>query len=105
MQEDFGDNSLLNILEAEGQVPHVFELYKKSLKALSHLQIKGHEGLNYDYCITSKEFGKQAIMADLLYFKYYFLDALQIPYDKEKLIDDLDALSNYLSYVKNKFFL
>ncbi len=25
-------------------------------------------------------------MSDLLYFKYYFLDTLQIPHDKEKLM-------------------
>ena len=36
-------------------------------------------------------------MADLLYFKYYFLDGLRKPYDKQKLIDDFEALSNYLT--------
>jgi hypothetical protein len=50
-------------------------------------------------------FGKQAIMADLLYFKYYFFDALAKPYDKQKLIDDFEALSNYLSYTEYKYFM
>lgn len=104
-QQDFGDVSLLNILEAEGYTENVFNLFKKSLKSLAHLQVNGDKGLDYDWCITSKEFGKQAILADLLYFKYYFLDTLKIPYDKEKLIDDFDALSNYLSHVANKFFM
>ena len=49
--------------------------------------------------------GKQAIMADLLYFKYYFLDALRQPYDKQKLIDDFEALSNYLSHTEYKYFM
>ena len=44
-------------------------------------------------------------MADLLYFKYYFLDALRRPYDKQKLIDDFEALSNYLSHTEYKFFM
>ncbi|MEO6838446.1 MAG: RNase adapter RapZ, partial [Ginsengibacter sp.] len=57
------------------------------------------------YCLTSKEFGKQAILSDLLYFKYYFLDTLKIPYDKEKLIDDFEALSNYLTHVEYKYFM
>lgn len=104
-QQDFGDLSLLNILETEGYSKRVYELFKKSLKGLAHLQIQGDKGFNYDWCITSREFGKQAIMADLLYFKYYFLDTLKIPYDKEKLIDDFEALSNYLSHVTNKFFM
>ena len=105
IQQDFGNNSLLNTLEQEGQCPHVFELYKKSLRSLAQLQIEGDKTMNYDYCITSKEFGKQAILSDLLYFKYYFIDALKIPYDKERLLDDFDALSNYLSHVEHKYFM
>mgnify|MGYP000853193030 CR=1 FL=1 len=105
IQEDFGDTSLLNVLETEGHNEHVYQLYKKSLLALANLQINGDKGLNYDWCITSKEFGKQAIISDLLYFKYYFLDTLKIPYDKEKLIDDFEALATYLSHVEHKYFM
>ena len=53
----------------------------------------------------NKEFGKEAIMADLLYFKYYFLDALRKPYDKQKLIKDFEALSNYLTHTEYKYFM
>ncbi len=105
LQEDFGDTSLLNKLEAQGYDDYVFGLYKKSLDALAHLQIKADAGLDYNDCITSKEFGKQAIVSDLLYFKYYFLDTLKIPYDKEKLISDFDALSTYLAHVDHKYFM
>lgn len=105
IQEDFGDISLLNILEAKGYNDEVYALYKKSLTFLARLQIKGDEGLDYSKCLTNATFGKQAIMADLLYFKYYFLDALRRPYDKQKLIDDFEALSNYLSHTAYKFFM
>ena len=105
IQEDFGDTSLLNKLEQYGYNEYVYGLFQKSLKALASLQIAGHEGLDYGHCLTSREFGKQAILSDLLYFKYYFLDTLQIPYDKEKLIEDFDALSTYLSYVDHKYFM
>lgn len=105
LQEDLGNVSLLNALEKQGYTPEVYALFQQSLHALARLQILGHEGLNYDWCITSKEFGKQAILADLLYFKYYFLDTLKIPYDKEQLIEDFEALSTYLSHVDHKYFL
>ncbi|MBL7725383.1 MAG: phosphotransferase [Chitinophagaceae bacterium] len=105
LQEDFGDVSLLNHLESKGFTDEVYELFKKSLEALAQLQVKGDEGLNYNKCLTNKEFGKQAIMADLLYFKYYFLDALRKPYDKQKLIDDFEALSNYLTHTEYKYFM
>jgi RNase adapter protein RapZ len=105
IQEDFGDVSLLNKLEEKGFTAEVYELYKKSLQQLALLQVKGHDGLDYKKCLTNAAFGKQAIMADLLYFKYYFLDALRRPYDKQKLLDDFEALSNYLSHTEYKYFM
>src|ERR1700741_4376037 len=105
LQENFGDISLLNRLESEGYCKNVYDLFKKSLEALADLQVKGDEGLNYHLCLTNMEFGRQAIMADLLYFKYYFLDALRRPYDKQKLLDDFEALSNYLYHTEYKYFM
>ena len=105
LQEDFGDRSLLNVLEEKKFTDEVYFLFKKSLVALAELHVKGDEGLNYNLCLTNAEFGKQAIMADLLYFKYYFLDALRRPYDKQKLIDDFEALSTYLTRTEYKYFM
>ncbi|MEP6584636.1 MAG: RNase adapter RapZ [Ginsengibacter sp.] len=105
IQQDFGDDSLLTKLEENGLTDYVYGLFKKSLKGLAWLQIEGNKNFDYSNCITSKEFGKQAIVSDLLYFKYYFLDTLKIAYDKEKLIDDFEALSNYLTNVQHKHFM
>ena len=105
LQQDLGDTSLLNELEVKGYQDEVYKLYEQTLKQLAHLQIKGHHNLNYEWCITSKEFGKQAILSDLLYFKYYFLDTLKIPYDKEQLVDDFEALSMYLARADHKYFM
>ncbi len=105
LQEDFGDISLLNKLESGGFTDDVYQLFKKSLAELARLQVNGDDGLDYNQCLTNTEFGKQAIMADLLYFKYYFLDALRKPYDKQKLIDDFEALSNYLTHTEYKYFM
>ncbi len=105
LQEDFGDESLLHHLETKGFTDEVYALFAKTTAALAQLQVKGDEGLNYNKCLTNKEFGKQAILADLLYFKYYFLDALRRPYDKQKLIDDFEALSNYLTHTEYQYFL
>jgi len=105
IQEDFGDVSLLNELEKKGHNETVYALFQQSLEELARLQIRGDNELDYNWAITSKEFGKQAILSDLLYFKYYFLDTLQIPYDKERLIDDFEALSTYLTHVDHKYFM
>lgn len=105
IQEDFGDTSLINKLEENGLTPDVYNLYKESLVQLARLQFTGNKDLDYEKCLTNTSFGKQAIMADLLYFKYYFLDALRRPYNKQKLIDDFEALSNYLSHTEFKYFM
>lgn len=105
LQEDFGEVSLLNRLEKEGFTGELYQLFRQSLVELARLQVKGDEGLDYSRCLTNEEFGKEAIMADLLYFKYYFLDALRKPYDKQKLIHDFEALSNYLTHTEYKYFM
>lgn len=105
IQEDFGNVSLLSLIEKEGHSNHVYSLFKKSLRNLARIQVLGHSGLDYNQCITAKEFGKQAIISDLLYFKYYFLDTLQHPYDKQALLDDFEALSIYLTKTEYKYFM
>jgi aminoglycoside/choline kinase family phosphotransferase len=105
LQTDLGDQSLMMALESDGYTPQVKQLFADSLAALAELQVKGDAGLDYSKCLTAKEFGKQAIMSDLLYFKYYFLDTLQRPYDKQALIDDFDALATYLTHTEYKFFM
>ena len=97
LQEDVGTTSLLDVLELEGKTDAVFALFQKSLTALAKLQIQGAQGLDYNHCLTSKSFGKHSILTDLLYYKYYFLDTLQYPYDKQALIDELELLSEQLA--------
>lgn len=103
--EDLGKESLLDNLEAKGFSDEVFKLYKKSLSALAKMQILGAKDLDFERSLTAKEFGKQAILSDLLYFKYYFIDPLKIAYDKQQLIEDFDALASYLTKTEHKMFM
>jgi len=105
IQEDLGTETLLNVLETKGFTQEVYDLYRQTLTELARLQITGGHNLDYDLCLTNKEFGKQAILNDLLYFKYYFLDTLKLPYDKQALLDDFDALATYLTFTEGKHFL
>ncbi|NCI45386.1 RapZ C-terminal domain-containing protein [Sediminibacterium soli] len=105
LQQDLGTDSLLNKLEQHGHQAYAYGLFQKSLAALARLQVLGDSGLDYSWCLTAREFGKQAILSDLLYFKYYFLDTLQLPYDKQAMLDDFDALSTYLTRTEYKYFM
>src|SRR3982750_235162 len=43
LQEDFGNTSLLNVLEEDGFSEAVYNLFRESLHQLARLQIIGHE--------------------------------------------------------------
>lgn len=66
IQEDLERDSLLDKLEQHGHNDYTYGLFKQSLQQLAKVQILGDNGLNYDLCLTAKEFGKQAILSDIL---------------------------------------
>jgi aminoglycoside/choline kinase family phosphotransferase len=105
IQEDLGTESLLDKLEQYGYTDYTYGLYQQTLRELAKVQILGDRGLDYERCLTAKEFGKQAILSDLLYFKYYFVDTLKVPYDKQAMLDDFETLSSYLNNSDQKYFL
>ncbi len=105
IQEDLGPISLLNVFQKEGYTKTVYNLYKKSLEKLSLMQIKGHENLDYYKCFSTRKFNYQTIIADLYYFKFCFIDALKISYDKQKLADDFDTFIEYLTQTEHQYFM
>lgn len=105
LQEDLGTESLLDKLEQHGHNSYTYGLYRQTLRQLANVQINGDKGLNYERCLTAKEFGKQAILSDLLYFKYYFVDTLKIPYDKQAMLNDFETISSFLDSSNYKYFL
>ena len=105
VQSDLGDISLFDIIQKEGFSERVKMLFKKTCDALAMLQVKGGEGLDYANCIATRSFDKQAIYSDLLYFLYYFVRALDLPYDKNLLLNDFELLSSYLTQEEHHFFM
>jgi len=105
IQEDKGKENLLDKIIQLGKGEEVYSLYKKSLSQLASMQILGDKELDYNQCFAAKSFGKQAILNDLLYFKYYFLDTLSIPYNKQLLQDEMEALSTFLAETEHQYFM
>ncbi len=105
IQEDMGKENLLDKIEQFGKDEKVFSLYQKSLSQLARIQIEGDKDLDYNKCFAAKSFGKQAILNDLLYFKYYFLDTLSIPYNKIILQEEMETLSTFLAETEHQYFM
>ncbi|HRP32440.1 MAG TPA: RNase adapter RapZ [Agriterribacter sp.] len=105
VQTDFGDISLFDIIKQEGYTERVKCLFRKAFEELARLQVQGGAGLDYSNCIATRSFDKQAIYSDLLYFLYYFVRALDLPYDKNLLLNDFELLSSYLMQEEAKYFM
>lgn len=96
LQQDLGETSLFDLMMQEGLTEHVRSYYHMALEQLARLQwIAGREA-NYDQCFSTKQFDEKAIMADLLYFKYYFADLQKIPYNKSLLTEEMEEWSKEL---------
>ncbi len=93
LQQDVGHTSLFDVLMQEGCTDRVKKLYGDSLAWLAKVQwIAGREA-DFNLCFATKQFNEEAIMADLLYFKYYFADLQKIHYDRAALVEEMQRWS------------
>ena len=100
LQQDLGKTSLFDLITTEGYTDKVRKLYHTALAQLAKAQwIAGREA-DFKQCFASKQFDEKAIMSDLLYFKYYFADLQDIPYDRSLLISEMELLSKDLGRVQ-----
>jgi aminoglycoside/choline kinase family phosphotransferase len=100
LQQDLGSTSLFDLLMEEGHTDKVKDYFHKAVEQLVRVQWLAGRECNYNQCFSSKQFDEKAIMADLLYFKYYFADLQKIPYDKNALMDEMESLSRDLGRIQ-----
>lgn len=100
LQQDLGGTSLFDMLMEQGHTDEVKAYFQKAVEQLVKVQwIAGRE-CNYNQCFASRQFDEKAIMADLMYFKYYFADLQKIPYDRNALMDEMESLSRDLGRIQ-----
>ena len=110
LQSDFGDDNLFAHVQralATGDIgQNVIVLYKKALKHLVRLQVLGHQGLDYSKAYPTESFNRQAILADLNYFKYYFVKPHEeIDFNETRLGKDFEAFADFVSQAPCDFFM
>ena len=105
LQQDLGTTSLFDQLMKEGQTPAVRQNFHKALLQLAKVQwIAGRE-VDFNQCFATKQFDEKAIMADLMYFKYYFADLQKIHYNKAELVAEMEELSKELGRIQPQMFM
>lgn len=103
--EDFGSDTLFDVVKNHPFDDEITILYKKSLTGLVDLQLKGKECIDYNKCYPRAAFDRDSMMWDLNYFKYYFLKLVRIPFDEQALEDDFRNFTDYLLQERGDYFL
>ncbi len=101
--EDLGNITLFDLIIKNKH--DAAALIKATLAQLVQLQINGHKDLNYGVCFNGQAFDANAIMADLFYFKYYFLRPQKIIYNGQEIINNFQTLTEYVLEADNNFFM
>jgi aminoglycoside/choline kinase family phosphotransferase len=103
--EDFGSDTLFDLVKDRPFDNHLKNIYKKSLTGLVDLQLKGKDCIDYGKCYPRAAFDRDSMMWDLNYFKYYFLKLVRIPFDEQALEDDFRNFTDYLLQERSDYFL
>ena len=93
LQQDIGTHSLFDMLMEQGCTEELKKLYIASLDQLARVQWLAGRDADFNQCFSTKQFNEDAIMADLLYFKYYFADLQKLHYDRAALVDEMQRWS------------
>lgn len=105
LQEDLGDTTLFSKLQQEGLTTAVKTDYLRAIEELVKLQwIAGTEA-NYEQCFATSKFDEKAIMQDLMYFKYYFVDLQKVHYDKLAVSQEMEEWSRELGRIQPQMLM
>ncbi len=110
LQTDLGDTNLFSCMQ-KALATNEFDdtiagYYRQALEHLVEFQIIGNEGLDYSKAYPASCFDKNAIIADLNYFRYYFVKPhLEIVFNEARLDKDFERLSDFLASAPNDFFM
>ncbi len=98
LQSDLGDTSLFEVRE---NLP----LLKKTIATLPDFQYKGAEELDFSNCYSVESFDSQAVLWDLNYFKYCFLNTTGVSYSEPALESEFKRMAERLGHSEASTFM
>lgn len=96
IQSFLGDETLSEIISQEGESERVKNLVQAVLTQLYKLQISASEKVDYKNTFEYPSYDERPILNDLFYFKNFFADVLEMPYQKSILIGEFLAMVKLL---------
>lgn len=98
LQEDLGDTSLFGCRDS-------ISLLEEAVRRLPGFQYAGAQELDFNHCYPVSAFDSRAILWDLNYFKYCFLNTTGTPYLESLLEDDFRLMAENLSVGSARTFM
>ena len=90
LQTDLGDESLWNLR-------HDTRMLEKTMAVLPRMQTLGAESIDYARCYPVSSFDERAVMWDLNYFKYSYLNLTQIECSEPHLEESMRTLASIVA--------
>lgn len=105
IQEFLGSKTLSQIIEEEGLSSRVKILVKKTVQRLFELQIATQNKIDYSKTFEYEQYDEMPILHDLNYFKFMFVDILEIDYHKSTLLKEFRKLTEKIENLQPKSIL
>ncbi|SFI35987.1 aminoglycoside phosphotransferase family protein [Halpernia frigidisoli] len=96
IQTFLGGETLSEIIAKEGESENVTDLVQKALHALFILQKKTAGLIDFKKTFEYESYNELPVLNDLFYFKNFFADVLELPYQKSKIISEFLQLTKML---------
>lgn len=96
IQEFLGENTLFQIIENEGLNKRVKTLVEKTLLQLFNLQNATKSCIDYSKTFEYETYDEFPILNDLNYFKFLFVDILELTYHKTSLLKEFKRLTSLI---------
>jgi aminoglycoside/choline kinase family phosphotransferase len=105
LQQDLGNTSLFDLLTRDGNTEAILNYFKQAAGQLAKIHWAVSRDTDFRQCCGASQFDENAILADLLYFKYYFADLQELNYDKAALMRELESFSRDLGHLQPLTFM
>ena len=110
LQQDLGDQTLFDILNAErkadGQLSLRTEnLYSEAVRLLSYFQVEAGRSLDYSLCTEGSLYDQNAMLFDCNRFLSELVKRMGISFDTVRIASDFEQLTKFLSLADTGYFL
>ena len=104
-QEYLGSKTFSEIITEEGLSERVKSLVKQTLEKLYRLQTSTLGKIDYSKTFEYTKYDDIPILHDLNYFKFLFVDVVEMHYHKSTLLNEFKALSDKIENLSPKFLM